>query len=100
VKIVQSINRLISDRISGVWIRPAGARNNMKTQLRIYFLPNGEVMNTQVTKSSGNNLFDQKAVDAVYKVKRIEEIAELDSYVFERNFRQVDLVFNPQDLRH
>jgi colicin import membrane protein len=57
-------------------------------------------MNTQVTKSSGNNLFDQKAVDAVYKVKRIEEIAELDSYVFERNFRQVDLVFNPQDLRH
>jgi len=39
-------------------------------------------------------LFDQRAVDAVYKVRRIEELATVDSYIFERNFRQIDLIFN------
>ncbi|MEO9274237.1 cell envelope integrity protein TolA [Marinomonas sp. 5E14-1] len=99
-QMVQSISSLINSRITSVWNRPPNARNGMKTQLRIYFLPNGEVRDTQVTKSSGDALFDQRAVDAVYKVGRIEELADVDSYTFERNFRQIDLIFNPQDLRN
>ena len=99
-QMVQSISSLINNRVTAAWIRPPSARNNMVTQLRIHFLPTGEVMNAQVTKSSGDALFDQRAVDAVYKVRRIEELAKVDSYVFERNFRQVDLIFNPQDLRN
>ncbi|WP_421851939.1 cell envelope integrity protein TolA [Marinomonas sp.] len=99
-QMVQSISGLINDRVTAAWIRPPSARNNMKAQLRIYFLPNGEVRDVQVTKGSGDALFDQRAVDAVYKVRRIEELSKVDSYVFERNFRQVDLIFNPQDLRN
>lgn len=99
-QMVQSISSLINNRVTAAWIRPPSARNNMKTQLRIYFLPNGEVMNVQITRGSGDALFDQRAVDAVYKVRKIDELAEVDSYVFERNFRQVDLIFNPQDLRN
>ncbi|MFT2099222.1 cell envelope integrity protein TolA [Marinomonas sp. 2405UD66-6] len=99
-QMVQSISSLINSRITSVWNRPPNARNGMKTQLRIYFLPNGEVRDTQVTKGSGDALFDQRAVDAVYKVGRIEELADVDSYTFERNFRQIDLIFNPQDLRN
>jgi colicin import membrane protein len=99
-QMVQSISSLINNRVTSAWIRPPNARNNMIAQLRIYFLPNGEVMNAQVTKSSGDALFDQRAVDAVYKVRRIEELATVDSYIFERNFRQIDLIFNPQDLRN
>lgn len=99
-QMVQSISGLINDRVAAAWTRPPSARNGMKTYLRIYFLPNGEVMNVDVTKSSGDALFDQKAVDAVYKVRKIEELSKVDSYVFERNFRQVDLIFNPQDLRN
>jgi len=99
-QMVQSISGLINSRVTQAWIRPPSARNNMKAKLRIYFLPNGEVMNVQVTDSSGDALFDQRTVDAVYKVRRIEELADVDSYTFERNFRQVDLIFNPQDLRN
>ena len=99
-QMVQSISGLINDRVTANWNRPPSARNGMKTYLRIYFLPNGEVRNVDVTRSSGDALFDQKAVDAVYKVRKIDELAEIDSYVFERNFRQVDLIFNPQDLRN
>jgi colicin import membrane protein len=99
-QMVQSISSLINSRITAVWNRPPSARNGMKTQLRIYFLPNGEVRDAQVTNGSGDALFDQRAVDAVYKVGRIEELADVDSYTFERNFRQIDLIFNPQDLRN
>ncbi|WP_392383984.1 TonB family protein [Marinomonas primoryensis] len=99
-QMVQSISGLINDRITAAWTRPPSARNGMKTYLRIYFLPNGEVMNVDVTESSGDALFDQKAVNAVYRVRKIEELSKVDSYVFERNFRQVDLIFNPQDLRN
>ncbi|NLQ16364.1 cell envelope integrity protein TolA [Marinomonas sp. M1K-6] len=99
-QMVQSISGLINDRVTANWNRPPSARNGMRSELRIHFLPNGEVMNAQITKSSGDALFDQRAVDAVYKVRRIEELAKVDSYIFERNFRQVDLIFNPQDLRN
>ena len=99
-QMVQSISGLINDRVAKAWNRPPSARNNMKAQLRIYFLPNGEVRDVQVTKGSGDALFDQRTVDAVYKVRKIEELSKVDSYVFERNFRQIDLIFNPQDLRN
>lgn len=99
-QMVQSISSLINSRVTSAWIRPPSARNGMKTKLRINFLPNGEVLKVEVTEGSGDLLFDQKAVDAVNKVRRIEELADVDSYTFERNFRQVDLIFNPQDLRN
>lgn len=99
-QMVQSISGLINSRVTAVWNRPPNARNNMRTQLRIYFLPNGEVMNVEVIQGSGYALFDSRAVDAVYRVGRIEELSRIDSYVFERNFRQIDLIFNPQDLRN
>lgn len=99
-QMVQSISGLINSRIEAVWSRPANARNGMQTTLRIYFVPTGEVVNVEVIKRSGDDLFDQRAVDAVYKVGQIEELAEVDTYVFERNFRQVELLFNPTDLRN
>lgn len=99
-QMVQSISGLIISRVTSAWSRPPNARNGMKTTLRINFLPNGEVSNVQVLKSSGDAIFDKRAMDAVYKVGRIEELSEIESYIFERNFRQIDLLFNPQDLRN
>ena len=99
-QMVQSISSLINRRVTDAWIRPPSARNGMKTLLRINFLPNGEVADVQVLKGSGNATFDKYAMDAVYKVGRIEELSKVESYIFERNFRQVDLLFNPQDLRN
>lgn len=97
---VQSISSLIMDRIASVWIRPPNARNGMKTKLRIGFLPSGEVSTVDVLESSGDSLFDQRAKDAVVKMGRVEELADVDYAIFERNFRQIELLFNPQDLRN
>jgi Cell division and transport-associated protein TolA (TC 2.C.1.2.1) len=94
------LSGLINERITASWIRPPSARNNMNVKLRIFFVPTGEVRDVQIMDRSGNDAFDRSAIAAVKKVERIEELSELDSYIFERNFRQVDLIFNPQDLRN
>ncbi|MCV2402967.1 TonB C-terminal domain-containing protein [Marinomonas sp. C2222] len=99
-QMVQSISGLINDRVASSWNRPPNARNGMKAQLRIEFLPNGEILDAHITQSSGDDLFDQRTLDAVFKVGKIEELADIDIVRFERNFRNVDLIFNPQDLRN
>ncbi|SBS37820.1 hypothetical protein MSP8887_03054 [Marinomonas spartinae] len=99
-KLVQSISGLINNRIAQAWIRPPNARNNMKTKLQISFLPTGEVQNVQVVESSGDALFDQRAVNAARNMGVIRELSKVDPYVFERNFRNVVIIFNPQDLRN
>ncbi|TBR42243.1 cell envelope integrity protein TolA [Marinomonas agarivorans] len=97
---VQSLVDLIIVRISRNWIRPPSARNGMIAELNISFLPNGEVNEVFITQSSGDVNFDNNVKNAVHKVDRIEELADLDSYIFERNFRSVEIIFNPQDLRN
>lgn len=96
---VQSISGLINDRITAAWNRPASARNGMKTELQISFLPSGEVLAVNLIKSSGDALFDQRAVNAARSI-RVEELSKIDPYVFDRNFRKVVIIFNPQDLRN
>ncbi|MEL0636749.1 cell envelope integrity protein TolA [Marinomonas sp. TI.3.20] len=96
---VQSISSLINDRITAAWNRPASARNGMKTELQISFLPSGEVLAVNLIKSSGDALFDQRAVNAARSI-RVEELSKIDPYVFDRNFRKVVIIFNPQDLRN
>jgi len=99
-QMVQSLTGLINERVRAAWIRPPNAKNGMKTKLNIHFLPNGELRDVFIIESSGDSIFDNKTVDAVRRVRRIEELAELSSSIFERNFRQIDIIFNPQDLRN
>ncbi len=95
VKILKSMSSLIHQRIRSRWIRPPFMETGIKAQLSIFFLPTGEIDLVQLTKSSGDDVFDQRTLDAVYKMGRVKELSDLDSYVFERNFRKVEIVFNP-----
>jgi colicin import membrane protein len=71
----------------------------MKTELAISFLPSGEVLAVNIIKGSGDALFDQRAEDAARSIV-VKELSEVDPYVFDRNFRRVVIIFNPQDLRN
>ena len=59
---------------------------------------NGQVLNVTVVEGSGNKAFDLAAEAAVRKVERFEEITQMKPEVFEKNFRQFSLLFNPEDL--
>ncbi len=95
----QSYVALMAQRIEQNWSRPPSARRGMKCELQIQLVPTGEVINVTIVKSSGNSAFDRSAEQAVKRVGRFEELQQMPSDLFEQYFRQLTLVFNPQDLR-
>jgi len=95
----QSYIGVISQRIEQNWSRPPSARNNMQCELLIKLVPTGRVISVDIIRSSGNDQFDRSAVQAVNKSEQFPEIREMKPEVFERYYRELRLVFNPQDLR-
>ncbi|NNC55789.1 MAG: cell envelope integrity protein TolA, partial [Pseudomonadales bacterium] len=85
--------------IASYWSRPPSARNYMEVLLSIRLLPNGDVLSVTVKKSSGNSALDRSAVHAVEKVGRFEMLRGMPGRMFERNFRNIDIIFRPEDLR-
>jgi colicin import membrane protein len=81
------------------WSRPPSARHDMRVVLRIQLIPTGEVVGVSVVESSGNDAFDQSAIDAVRKAARFQEVADASPQVFERHLRSFKLEFRPEDLR-
>lgn len=79
------------------WSRPPSARNGMQALLKVHLVPDGEVVSVTVVKSSGNAAFDRSAVLAVQKAEHFD--VPSNSRLFERNFRQFEVLFRPEDLR-
>lgn len=95
----QSYMSAISQRIQQNWSRPPSARNEMQCELLIQLVPTGRVINVDLIKSSGNELFDRSAVQAVKRAEQFPEVQDMEPEVFERYYRELNLIFKPQDLR-
>lgn len=95
----QSYMSAIAQRVEQNWSRPPSARNGMECELLIQLVPTGRVVNVDVAKSSGDSLFDLSAVQAVKKAEQFPEVKDMPREVFERYYRELNLVFRPQDLR-
>lgn len=87
----------IAARIERNWSRPPSARNGMQAELLISLVPTGELVNVVIVRSSGNDAFDRSAERAV-RMAAPFEVPE-DPLLFERDFRQLRLLFHPEDLR-
>ncbi len=94
-----SYMQAISQRIEQNWNRPPSARNGMRCELLIQLVPTGRVVAVSIVESSGNKAFDRSAEQAVKKIEVFPEIKEMSADVFEKYYRRLRLVFNPQDLR-
>ncbi len=95
----QGYTQAIAQRIEQHWSRPSSARNNMQALLSIQLVPTGRVVSVAVVKSSGNAAFDRSAEQAVRQVEIFPEVKDMPPEVFERYYRQFNLLFKPQDLR-
>lgn len=98
-QLVNSYIALITDAISNNWTPPPSARNGMSAELSLQLIPTGEVVGVVVVKSSGNLAFDRSAETAVLKAKRFPELQNVPARIFEQNFRPLNLIFRPEDLR-
>lgn len=97
--IAQSYVSVIAARIERFWSRPPSARKGMQCELLINLVPTGRVTSVTIVKSSGNDAFDRSAEQAVLKAEQFAELKQVKPAVFEKHFRQLRLIFNPQDLR-
>jgi colicin import membrane protein len=95
----QSYVNMIAARIEQNWSRPPSARRGMQAELLIQLVPTGQVVNVTVIKGSGNAAFDRSAEQAVRRIDRFSELKNMPPELFEQDFRQLRLVFNPKDLR-
>jgi len=95
----QSYIDAISQKIENNWSRPPSARNGMTCELLIQLVPTGRVVSVSITKSSGNSAFDRSAEQAVKKAEVFPVVKQMSPAVFERYYRRLNLIFNPQDLR-
>ncbi len=97
--VVNGYVALIQELLRQNWSRPPSAQKGMRVTLKIRLTPTGEVVSIKVDgQGSGNVAFDESAIRAVQKISPIRELSQLNSRLFEQNFRELTLEFNPQDL--
>lgn len=85
--------------VAANWSRPPSARRGMEVILEIALGSAGRVTSVRVVKSSGNSAFDLSAEQAVKKVGQFSRLTEMDPGLYQREFRRVNLLFRPDDLR-
>jgi colicin import membrane protein len=73
----------------------------MVTELVIHLVPTGEVVDIEISyrDTSATDAFVASVVKAVRKVGRFDKLTQLDSELFDTNFRKFTIKFKPEDLR-
>ena len=94
-----SYRQLIQRRLAENWNRPPSARREMETIIRLQLVPTGRVVGVTILKSSGDTAFDRSVEQAAFKADQFFGLQKMSPSLFEKKFRQVDILFNPQDLR-
>jgi colicin import membrane protein len=89
---IQKYRYLIERQVSRSWNRPLGAAKGLKCEVLVRLTPGGEVLSAQVTRPSGNAIFDSSVEKAVYKAAPLP-LPE-DPTLFD-NFREIRFVFDP-----
>ncbi|MCC1496445.1 cell envelope integrity protein TolA [Alcanivorax sp. 1008] len=85
----------IRSALSQRWIIPATAREktSLSADIRIRLLPGGEVLDVNLIRSSGDRAFDDSAMSAVRSAGRLPVPS---GELFNKNFRDITINFNPQ----
>ena len=83
-------------KIESAWIKPRNIPSNLSCDLKITINPQGRVVGLNLLKSSGNIRFDNSAIKAVNRVETFNFFDRLDISIYQDNFRNVTLTFNPQ----
>jgi len=92
-KLVLALGNEIHDKISR-YFNLSGLPGNLSCKLRVNLLPSGEVVGVSILESSGNDIFDRRALTAVQKASPLP--VPQDAETFERlNLRDSTFIFKP-----
>ncbi|MEE9552581.1 MAG: cell envelope integrity protein TolA, partial [Gammaproteobacteria bacterium] len=91
--LIDKIKAEIYDKVSNKFNK-TGLPENLKCALRVKLLPNGEIIDVSVAKSSNNSIFDRRAITAVQKASPLP--VPTDIATFERlKLRDITFTFAP-----
>lgn len=93
--LLQSYRKKVSYHLARYWNLPISCQNEVKCELRVKIIPNGEVVDVQLLQSSGESVFDNHAIDAVY---RSSPLPVLDILSPQERPREIYMTFIPQDI--
>jgi len=94
---VADISTQIRNLVQSVWRQPPSAKHTDEVVLRITLVPTGEVTDVFLVSSSGNPALDRSVEQAVWKVGKLP--VPKDPVLFEKEFRQFNFLFRPEDAR-
>ena len=89
---------LVRRYVEQSWNLPPSASRQLRAIVRIQLLPTGELVGATITQSSGDAAFDRSVINAVERAAPFREMSELEASV-QRQFREFNLDFNPEDIR-
>lgn len=97
-QLVAQYMTIIREIVEARWVQPPNSRNGMQVLINIKLAGSGEIISSVIIQSSGDPVFDRAALQAVDKSARFPELIDLPPAVFQRNFRDFNLLFSPEDL--
>ncbi len=89
-----SVTAAIQQKVNSRWIRPVSSVKGLRCTIRVKLLPTGDVMDVQVIKGSGDNIFDNSAANAVRKASPLP--VPKSRTLFSKHFRTFTFNFNPE----
>jgi colicin import membrane protein len=92
---VNKYKALILQAISERWVIPPGVNKSLSCELRIRLAPSGEVLDVQVTRSSGDPSLDHSARTAVLKASPLPVPSDLNAF---EAFREFALKVKPENI--
>ena len=84
----------IRKKVERSWIRPASVTAGLKCSIRVRLMSDGTVIDAEVVSSSGDEIFDRSAENAVNKASPLP--VPKDKELFAREFRSFQFLFNPK----
>jgi len=91
-KAIASFTDMIRQKVERNWIQPVGDISGLSCVVRVKLIPGGEVVDAQITKSSGNGLFDRSVELATRKAS---PLPIPDDPALFKQFRNLEFYFQP-----
>lgn len=94
--VIDKYKAMIINSISRQWIIPENTDRSMSSQFRIRLAPTGDVLEVNLTRSSGDPLLDRSAQTAIYKASPLPVPNDPETF---NTFRDITLTVRPENLR-
>ena len=92
---VELFSSLIIQSLQSAWRKPMNIQNGLICDIRLTINKNGRVVNSNLIKSSGNIRFDNSALMAVERIETFNFFNRIPTNIYQSNFRNIVITFNP-----